>query len=265
MKNASRVLLAIIFTFTLISCSVPLAETKYNNVSDYQAVPQKLLDIECVLLSESESTPSENSVWIEAYADFFMENGRCHPPFLMLLDVDFDDIPELFFIASGFGANMWIFTILSFSEYGIEQINIEKEMPAGLELYKDKQTGEMRWMNLMEAFRSNFYNYHNELRWIDFNNFSEIRTEFIFAWDMEIVAIDTGTDGFGVFYYLLENADERVQVGFDEIEKHKQEIFSRYMLIETQRFFAFINDFAMNDGVTISSENLDRRLIVELL
>ncbi|MDR0273187.1 MAG: hypothetical protein LBI27_07725 [Clostridiales bacterium] len=209
-----------------------------------------------------EQTP-ENPAWVEAYADFFMQES--FPPYFKLLDVDFDGIPELFFYASGYGANMWLFIILTYSENGMERIDLESDMPAYFELYSNTQTGETRWMSVMEGFRSSFSHYHNEWEWVDFNDFSEISTEFFFKWEFEGFLINEETDEYEVIYRLYENENEVSEVESEEIERRRQELFSNYELIETQQYSEYLRNLVFDPYERFIGENLNRELFVEFL
>ena len=206
---------------------------------------------------------SENSAWVEAYADLIMQGN--FPPYIMLMDINFDGIPELFFYSSGYGANTWVDIIARYSGHGIEQFSTEEQIPAHFELYKDKKTGETRWMTVMESFRSSFLYYNYEWKWIDFIDLSNVRTEFFFKWDYEVVIIDEETDEYEEIYYLYKNAVEMAEVEYSEIEKREQELFSNYAQIETQRLYANISDFVINSSVAVTDENLDYKMIVDFL
>ena len=207
---------------------------------------------------------SENTAWVEAYADFLVQDN---PRYFILLDVDFDGIPELFTYYSGYGTNMWISSIISYSEHGIEQFKkgLLEEIPAQFELYKDKQTGEIRWMMVMDTFRSGYSRYIFGWDWIDFGDYSDIKTEFFFRWDFEGVETDDEMDGIEVVYYLYKNTDEMMEVEYEEIEKREQALFSRYERIETQQLYAYMGNYVINEDMDATVENLDRKLIVDFL
>jgi len=120
-------------------------------------------------------------------------------------------------------------------------------------------------MMVMESFRSSFSYYHYEWKWIDFNDFSNIRTEFFFKWDLEGVLIDGKTDEYEWLYYLYKDANEKAEVEYNEIEKKEQELFSSYERIETQQLYAYPGDFVINSSAAATVENFDRDMIIDFL
>ncbi|MCL2048171.1 MAG: hypothetical protein FWG87_05540 [Defluviitaleaceae bacterium] len=201
--------------------------------------------------------------WGEAFAEFLA--NEVYAPYIMLMDFDFDEIPEMVLYAGG-GVDTWVYSVVKFADGGIKRLDLDNLMPAAFELYRNRETGEPRWLNVKDGFQTSFERYHHELIWLDFGDFSELRTERFLKWDFMGENYDDDTGEFEWFYYLFDSEGEnRTKVDESELGRLIQEFNDTYELETTRAHLAYIQDFYKGTSNSDIYGNLELAPITEFL
>ena|GEM_PF-2856719 len=227
-------------TYNILSLSAIINDEQqsiFNNALDFK---QKIINNEF-----------QKGDWVEAFSDL-IQYGDINGHFqkIILVDVDFDGIPELFLTMSSItaGYNHWINQGFIYKDGMVTDIKIS--LPINLELYSDRETKELIWMadGVGEHISSNrimtfCYNHY----WVkaDFNN---IRTVWspLFHWKEEYTAIwDVEDSQSESVFTLLDDFDDERTMSKIEIEALQNEVFSKYEHIDTVRVIGDAQKFGL--------------------
>jgi|GEM_PF-6006820 len=213
-----RIYLLAIIIFTLIGCrdggepesAMPIESTLATEVENSAfSLPKDTID-ECLLseitpkaLEDEEPVAKDESIllvadWTYAYANLIEnidERERVNFQKFILLDVDFDGIPELFLTLNSItqGERHWIYRGFTYKNGSIIDIKCNY-VPINLELYRHKETGELRWIGdgvdyyfISDEIIEHEYTYY--LREIDFSDISETVEIDLIVWQEEYTSI----------------------------------------------------------------------------
>lgn len=194
--------------------------------------------IEQTVIEQTGSTEE----WMELYFQAMVKRAA-EATHITLIDVDFDEIPELFLSQLG-ASDSAIYHGYSFKEGALTDVEIPDEfMPTDLELYRHKGTGRTIWL-ANGMFRSgDTYEYiWNE---VDFKEFSDVRQAMFWGWRETL----EGEDSLGgATYQILENEKYGPAVTREQIDQAESEVFSDYERIDTLTLFSFTEAFRKNGG-----------------
>ena len=226
MKNSLVVLIILIFTLTGCDSQVIMP-------SNYFDEAYKIVD--SVETSEEIVEVIARHSWAEAYFNALSESW--FPSMILLVDIDFNGIPELFFIHWGSATNMWIDGGFSYQNGEVIDIEFYDEwggMPSELSLLQNKRTDEQVWL-AQGRFSSNagIYQYW-VYEFIDFSNLSQVQSKQVFAFDSEMILNQEGTHAIGSIYSYRSINNETIEMPFEEIEERRERIFRDFETIEVQ-------------------------------
>lgn len=208
----------------LYGCSSVTKNTEEETIQIFQTKQET---------SVSESLPlQEESEWIDAYYKIIEKSGGTH---IYLIDINADQIPELFFSYLG-TSNFSIYHGYSFQHGNVLDIKIQDEfMPAQLELFKNRENGELVWLASGMFRDAATYSYI----WyqIDFENFSCVNKTPFFEW-REILE-----EPNAAIYQLREKDGTYQEMTKEEIDEYKKDLFSNYELQDNLIMFSFIEEF----------------------
>jgi len=173
--------------------------------------------------------------WVEAFADLIQYgNIPGHFQEIILIDVDFDGIPELFLTMSSItsGYRHWIHQGFSYKNGMIIDINCS--LPKNLELYRNIETNEILWIadGVDENFVSNpIMEFRFDHFWIeaDFSDISKTEWSKFFHFKEEYTTVfDVANSQSESIFTLIGYFDEDRIMLKNEIEEVKNEVFSQY-------------------------------------
>lgn len=191
--------------------------------------------------TEIEIQPPQIS-WIDAYCRI-LESGQMAGSYFLLIDIDFDEIPEMFWTRTGSGGT-WIDYGFSFKDGKILDIPIGDELLyPELNLYKHRESNEMIW--LAEGVFQNSHSYRNSWQMVDFSDLNNLKKEFFFAWK---VTSDREQPKEGVVYSLLDEDYNEIIMSKEEIDEREMRFFSEYEQIQTLTLFSSVGKFYTERG-----------------
>ncbi|MCL2388408.1 MAG: membrane lipoprotein lipid attachment site-containing protein [Defluviitaleaceae bacterium] len=172
--------------------------------------------------------------WAEAY---FNALNDTFPSMILLVDIDFDGVPEILFVAQGSATNMWIDSGLSYQSGRVIDIMFYDEwggMPTELSLLRNRLTDEMVWL-AHGRFSSGAGVYQSWLYdFVDFSDFSQVQSTQILSYSSEMILSEEGTYGIGSIYSLHLSDDEAIEVPFEEIEAQRMRILENFEIIDVK-------------------------------
>jgi len=173
--------------------------------------------------------------WAEAYYNALAE--KCFSSAILLVDINFDGVPELFFVHWGSATNMWIFSGLSYQNGDVVNIEFYDEwsgMPSELSLLRNRQTGEQVWL-AHGRFSSRAGVYQSWVyEFVDFSDLSQVRSKSVFEFDSEMILNEEHIYGIDSIYNLRLPNGEIIEVSLEEIEAQRELIFGDFETIEVQ-------------------------------
>lgn len=186
----------------------------------------------------SKTLPFKKVDWIDTYYEIVKRREGMH---ILLTDINFDGIPELFFTQQG-TSNTWLNHGYSFDGEKILDIKFSDEfiIPTNFELFQDKKNNDIIWIaNGMFRVDAGVYCYV----WykIDFQDFSNVKVSLLFGW--REVLVGEGESG-KLTYQLLEEDGTCYDMNREEIENYKKEVFSNYKHLDNLTMFSFVEEFA---------------------
>jgi len=250
----SRYLLAIIIIFAvvLVGC-IEVDEALLVENEEVEEIAEEIESIEEVAARHS---------WAEAYFDALGERVK-HDPFnlpthILLIDIDFDGVPEMFLSHLGV-VNSSIFHGYSYQNGEVINIQIYDDfLPPELSLLKHINTCELAWL-AEGSFRQGGgvgFDFINEF--VDFSDFSNVRREKVFTRYERFMY-----DGIPIYEFIgsefFPNEDDIKLVTFYDGDST---ILDNYEVIEVQYLFSFVSEF-LNDGEwQLTPETLDRNKLI---
>lgn len=194
-------------------------------------------------LPKLELEPAEDA-WMESYLKI-MKDTPAETKYVLLIDFNFDDVPELCLVSMG-SHNTYIHHIYSYREGNAKKL-ILSEMPALLEFYKDKNTGEEFWVA---------------------NDMYYIGRGYEFVWE-KITFREDSVKAEPFFYYrdilsdseevrVFKDQEESMETTREKIEQERDALFSQYEIIDTVDltiYYGDLTDEAMLDS-PVSRERL---------
>ena len=190
--------------------------------------------------------------WLDTFADLIQYGDiPGHFQKIILIDVDFDGIPELFLTMSSItnGNRHWIDEGFAYKDGMV--VDIKCSLPSNLELYRYNETSELLW--IADGVDYNFVSYpiieHSyDYYWImaDFSDISKIeqsklfhwREEYTTTWDVE------NSQSESVFTLVGYFDDDRI-ISKVEINELKSEVFSRYEHIDAIKIIGDAQKFGL--------------------
>lgn len=180
--------------------------------------------------------------WIDAYCGI-MESEQMGGGYFILIDIDFDEIPEMFWKRTGTGGT-WIDHGFSFKDGNILDIPIGDELLfPELNLYKHRESNEMIW--LAEGMFKSSDSYRHSWQMVDFGDLSNIKKVFFFAWG---VTSDREQPEGGATYSLLDEDYNEIVMSKEEIEEQEGRLFSEYERVQTLTLFSSVGEFYTDRG-----------------
>lgn len=252
----------VIILFSLVSCG-GRSETAYFDNAEYETstsnepiLPQEI-PIEAEEPEEIAGVTATPS-WAEAY--FNALNERWPSTAILMVDIDLDGIPEIFFVWHGAATNMMIDSGLSYQNGNV--VNIEfygewGEIPTEFSLLRNKRTNELVWL-VRGRFSSDAGRYQTFIyEFVDFSDFSQVTSAQVLAYDSEMILNEEGTFGIGSIYSLYLSNGEQIEVLFEEIEEQRERILGEFEIIEVETLFIHHTQ-VFTDDTDWQSRTLDR-------
>lgn len=252
-----RLVILTISLFCLCSCSsvdtsldqqvtTMLPETSFTETSgaDSQAA-------EIAVATEENIAP-----WITAYYEA-IKNIEYGFTYLELIDIDFDEIPELFLMHTGTGGS-WISHGFSFKDGNVSELEA-LDMPTDLELYQNKENGELLWLASGVFKSGGGAAYHYQWSRIDFSDLTDVKKEYFFEWKEEIY-IEGNPDE--TIYRLLNENGSDIVMEKTEIEQLQAELFSQYEQLDALSLGSLIGRFASGSD---NDPRLDQELFISFV
>lgn len=262
MKNIKHII-AIVVALTAIilftACSGGNTETsELLVVAEITPTPEPMPPPEPTIepMPEPITVPAYNS-WQDAFAAAFSENRA---PSILLVDIDFDSIPEMFTEERGYGPNSYLQRGYRFNGNGYSEIVHDNGLLSELQLYRDKESNELIWLT-HGFYRLN--DYDSEWQWstVNFKDLSSVTTDLFFGFIIYRTPIESDEmpDAVETEYALMEDKnDNGILMGYSEIERLKEDLFSKYERVITSDLWIDTNGLFVgydNQGKVIFNTN----------
>lgn len=264
------------------------SEDQFNLAFDRQSKKADIIwyeftndNIDSVLSEEYQLSEAADS-WMEAYAGILSDApawpaDRGYFGNFTLADVNFDGIPELFFL-EGY-RRPHVKCGYYYTNGKAVEMNLPESMPMGLELYRNNQTNEFLWLaggteysSASKAFGDSGYQKYHQWWLLDFNNLSVIQKDLYLAWVVRQVwyasdTVDAIDKGFRYWLYKDEQTlwawdadigdlDEHYEVRLTALEAEQDAYFGMFEL-ESKALYRDFYDFFTSDY------NLNKTLLWE--
>jgi len=169
----------------------------------------------------------ENNSWQEVYYGILTDGYAETPPrWLELIDVDFDEVPELFILFMDNSRGAITEVGYSWKEGEVKTIAFgEFSVSAGFVLYRNTVTGETVWME-DGGCRGLLGGYSYQYRILDFSELSYVKRIHFFSYEECRKLSDDGT-----LITTYQDADGET-VTLEEIERQREAAFADYERIE---------------------------------
>jgi len=199
--------------------------------------------------------------WVDAFANL-IENGNIPGHFqkIILIDIDFDGIPELFLTMSSItsGNRPWIHQGFAYQDGVV--VDIKCSLPINLELYRDIETNALTWIADGVDFNliSNpiiEHSYDHYWKKVDFSNVRKAEWSEFFHWREEFTTIwDVADSQSESVFTLIGYFDHDRIMSKKEIDELQNDVFSHYELIDTVRVVGDAQRFGLVNYTTIGEE-----------
>lgn len=200
--------------------------------------------------------------WAEAYFDAL--NTGWFPSLIQLIDIDFDGVPEIFFVHHGAAANMRIVGGLSYQNGKVIDIEFYGEwgrIPSEFSFLRDRRTDEEFWLasgrftRQAGAYESWVY------KFVDFSDLSQVRRHQIFAFNNEWFLDEDDTYGIGSIHFLHLPNGEVIEVPFEEIEAQREKVFGDFEMTEVQVLLTHYSH-VLDNAVDWQNRTLSRNKLI---
>jgi hypothetical protein len=212
-------ILLFIFIFILAGC-----ESQVDTPSDYIVDTNEKEEAVYILTEHS---------WTDAY--FYALNKNWPATSILLVDVDFDGVPEIFFVWHGMATNMEIDSGLSYQNGEVVNIEFYGEwggIPTEFSLLQSRLTGERVWL-VSGRFSSGAGVFQYWVyEFVDFSDFSQVTSNEVLAYDSEMILNEEGTFGIGSIYSLHLPDNQVIDVPYEKIEERRRELFDGFEIID---------------------------------
>jgi len=189
-------------------------------------------------------SPKQNneSTWQEAYFELLAERRGdifLNWHHIILVDLDFDGIPEILFGQTGIRSNRAMSHGISYQNGEVVDIQFDFAIPPQLSLYRNTQTGEYVWIagGAFSSQAGGFWSFHVEE--IDFSDFSNVRVTRSLIYDREFITEEGSSRAIASIYSLRLSDYESVEMPFEEIQVLREEFFDGYEQVEIQMLVGF--------------------------
>lgn len=226
----------------------------FNNALDFE---QRILNSEF-----------QKKNWVDTFTNL-MEYGNIYGNFhkIILIDIDFDSIPELFLTMSSVtgGDRHWIDQGFAYKDGMV--VDIKCSLPINLELYRDKEKNELLWIasGVDYNFFSNPVSEHSyDHYWIraDFSDISKTEWLNIFHWKEEYTTIwDVDDSQSESIFTLVGYFDDDRIMSKTEIDELHEKVFSRYEHIDSVRVIGDAQKYHLIIYTTVGDKFLRDELI----
>ncbi|GEM_PF-4087499 len=179
--------------------------------------------------------------WIDAYYEKLNEVFE-GTTYLQLVDIDFDEVPELFLSHTGTGGS-YIHSGYSFKDGNVVEIKT-CSMATDLGLYRNRLTEELIWIASGVFKSGGGTSYYHCWYQIDFTDFSGIKQEVFFEWQQHLV--DVRDDVY--FYQVVDDYGNVTIVDQLEIDMLVAGAFSGYERIDVMQLGSSTWDLMSENG-----------------
>ena len=229
-----------------IVCVIMLTTYSVNMPDEYPIVENPESASPEVIAAETASVS-----WQEVFASVISKDSS---QIVILVDVDFDGIPEMFTAFNGYGPNIYLLNGFKYSGDSYTEIVCDTYSEFGycvdcllseFNLFRNKESGELIWLT-SGFYRLDFYN--NKILWntADFSDLSAVKTELFFGYIMYRTPVDPDGESGDLIeeYALMEQKDDYVGVimEWSEIDRMEEELFSEYERVEINEIWIYINN-----------------------
>ena len=212
---------------------------------------------EPIVLADDFLVPS----WMEAY--YYALSHYLYFQALLMIDVTFDGIPEILYIATG-TRNSWIFSGLSYQNGEIVDIALYDEwrtLGTNISLMQNIYTQEIYWLtqsrNISNAggFQSHTYYF------TDFSDLSRIYNQLIFKHSRQYYTFEEDGDlQVGLNNTLTFPNDVNIDMTFEDFEIFREEFFNDFIQIEVQQKTTHISRIT-NNSFDDAKRTLNREIL----
>jgi hypothetical protein len=202
--------------------------------------------------AEPEPPPPEPEPWMVAYADalaaLYAETGYYEGQFIKLLDLNFDNVPELLISALG-TINTW--TTVGYSYQNGQALRMDfdsaifdaNRAAADFRLYRDVTDGGLRWIthDMRRGGAGQYYYYHYLF---DFTDIAAPSRSPLLMYLESLVAEtpnETGQADYALYYELNEE-NQQTETTLDALEAEFTSIMQNYRYVTVQKRGASISD-----------------------
>ena len=225
---------------SLVACGESSETVSSTKLFEYDQNTPSEPDFSQEILIESEE-PEEvvgvatEYLWVEAYLDALSNSDSFPANSILLVDIDFDGVPEILFVAHGAATNMNIIGGLSYQNGEVVDIEFYEGwggIPTELSLLRNIQTGEKVWLAhgrySSNAGREQYWVYD----FVDFSDFSQVQYRQVLAYG-SVFVLDEEDTFTGPINFLHLNGEE-IEVPFEEIEARREEILRGFEVIDVK-------------------------------
>lgn len=240
-------ILIIIFT-ACTNGNIKIVENLVSS-TDINPIPElTLLSTQAIEIITPPAYYSWQEVFAVALAEISENDGGINIVFL--IDIDFDEIPEIFTAIWGYGPNIYIKNGYKYTENDYTEIIHDNGLLSDLLLYRDKKNGKLQWFT-QGFYRLNFYD--NMIQWntVDFSDLSNVKTELFFGYINKntLEESDEPSTNFVSEFFLMENKDDidtGILMEYSEIEQLQEELFSEYEIVDIEILHSESDTFYYN-------------------
>jgi|GEM_PF-6102721 len=186
--------------------------------------------------------------WMEAFFEVLKNENLSNPFDIILIDVDFDNIPEMFLTENQYASNFQIRKGFKFNNGECIEIMHDEGFLGEIKLFRKIETDELVWLSYGFA-RLNYLDAKWQWNIVDFSNFSDVTTKLFFGFIEERIPTDN-IDNFEHVIKIMNSKNDYIggfEIDLEFFKSLYEEVFTEYEEIMAKKRLSYFTNFVADD------------------